>query len=76
MKMSKTIEAIYENGVLKPLDQVPLKEHQRVTLILQDARPVSEDILDLASRVFKNFSKKDVQELDAIILDRSHFSRD
>ena len=26
--MSKTIEAIYENGVLKPLNTIDLKEHE------------------------------------------------
>lgn len=73
--MSKTIEAIYENGVLKPLDQIPLKEHQRVTLILQDIEPASLDILELASHVYENFSIKDIQEMETIILDRSCFSR-
>ena len=74
--MPKTIEAIYENGVLKPLDQFPFKEHQRVTLILQEEKPAPEDILELASRVFKNFSKKNIQEMEAIILDRSLLPRD
>lgn len=73
--MSKTIEAIYENGVLKPLDQLHLKEHQRVTLILQDVKPTPKDILELASRVYNNLSTNDINEMEAIILDRSHFSR-
>jgi predicted DNA-binding antitoxin AbrB/MazE fold protein len=74
--MSKTIEAIYENGVLKPLDQLHLKEHQRVTLILQDVKPTPKDILELASRVYKNLSMNDIEEMETIILDRNHFSRD
>ena len=74
--MPKTIRAIYENGVLKPMEQVPLVEHQQVTLILQDAKSVSEDILKLSAQVFEGFSSKELQEMEAIILDRSHFSRD
>lgn len=74
--MTKTIQAIYENGVLKPLEQVHLKEHQQVTLTLQDTKPATQEILKLASHVYKGFSPKDIQEREVIILDRSHFSRD
>ena len=28
--MSKAIDAIYENGVFKPLEKVSIKEHERV----------------------------------------------
>ena len=30
--MPLTIEAIYEDGVLKPVQPLPLKEHEKVTL--------------------------------------------
>lgn len=66
--MSKTIEAIFENGVFRPLERVDLKEHQRVTLILQDVKSSSGNILELASRVYGNLSEKDIQEIEAIIL--------
>ena len=32
--MAKTVEAIYENGVFKPLEKVDIKEHEKVTVIL------------------------------------------
>ncbi|MGH7222424.1 MAG: antitoxin family protein, partial [Gemmataceae bacterium] len=32
--MSLTIEAIYENGVLKPVEPLPLKEHEKVRVTL------------------------------------------
>ncbi len=73
--MPKSIEAIYEDGVLKPLNQIPLKEHQRVTLIIKDIESRSFDILELASHVYENLSKEDIQEMETIILDRSYFSR-
>jgi predicted DNA-binding antitoxin AbrB/MazE fold protein len=28
--MSLTIEAVYENGVLKPVEPLPLREHEKV----------------------------------------------
>jgi len=68
MTMSKTIEAIFENGVFRPLERVDLKEHQRVMLILQDVKSSSENILELASHVYGNLSEKDIQEIEAIIL--------
>ena len=33
--MPLRVEAIYENGVLKPLQPLPLKEHERVQLTIQ-----------------------------------------
>ena len=34
--MSKTVTAVYENGVLRPLEPLALKEHQRVTVSVSD----------------------------------------
>jgi predicted DNA-binding antitoxin AbrB/MazE fold protein len=34
--MHKTIEAIYENGVLKPLTPLDIKEHEKVEIILKE----------------------------------------
>jgi predicted DNA-binding antitoxin AbrB/MazE fold protein len=33
--MTLTVEAIYENGVLKPAQALPLTEHQRVRITIQ-----------------------------------------
>lgn len=33
--MAITIEAIYENGVLKPIQPLPLKEHERVQVTVE-----------------------------------------
>ena len=41
--MTKRVEAIYENGVLRPLEPVNLAEHQRVTVTLNEPE---EDWLD------------------------------
>jgi predicted DNA-binding antitoxin AbrB/MazE fold protein len=39
--MSLEIEAIYENGVLKPDNPLPLKEHQRVHVVVQEQGLIS-----------------------------------
>jgi predicted DNA-binding antitoxin AbrB/MazE fold protein len=33
--MALTVEAVYENGVLKPAQPLPLKEHERVQITIQ-----------------------------------------
>lgn len=74
--MHKTVEAIYENGVFKPVSPIPIiKDHAKVHLVIKEAEEPSE-ILTLASRIYKGLSKKDIEDVEAIALDRSCFSRD
>lgn len=35
--MPLTVDATYENGVLKPVQSLPLKEHEKVRLTIQPA---------------------------------------
>jgi predicted DNA-binding antitoxin AbrB/MazE fold protein len=35
--MAFTVEAVYENGVLKPAEPLPLKEHEKVRVTVQPA---------------------------------------
>jgi predicted DNA-binding antitoxin AbrB/MazE fold protein len=35
--MNLTIEAVYEKGVLKPTQPLPLKENEKVTVLIQPA---------------------------------------
>jgi predicted DNA-binding antitoxin AbrB/MazE fold protein len=46
--MSKQIEAIYENGVLRPLEPLDLDEYQRVTITVADEGEGEEDLFDPA----------------------------
>ncbi len=39
--MQKHIDAIYEDGVFKPVYPVVLKEHERVHLIIEEAESVA-----------------------------------
>ena len=56
LKMLKTIEVVYENGVFRPIEKVDLKEHEKIRIILQtkaDSQPSNgnklEGIFDIAS---------------------------
>jgi predicted DNA-binding antitoxin AbrB/MazE fold protein len=37
--MTITVEAVYENGVLKPEQPLPLKESEKVRITVEPARP-------------------------------------
>lgn len=39
--MQKHIEAIYENGVFKPVSHVAIREHKRVHLVIEEAESVA-----------------------------------
>ena len=48
--MAFTIEAVYENGVLKPAEPLPLQEHEQVRVTVEPARPpIWERILALTA---------------------------
>ena len=40
--MTKQVEAVYENGILRPLEPLPLEEHQRVTVVITEAQSFPE----------------------------------
>jgi predicted DNA-binding antitoxin AbrB/MazE fold protein len=74
--MAKTVEAIFEGGVLKPVSPLTIAEHKRVTLIIEDEPEETSDILSLASMVYNGFSPEDIEDIEKVVLDRTHFSRD
>jgi len=47
--MSRVIECIFENNVLKPLEKVPLKEGERIQILIK--RKLSFDPLKLKEKV-------------------------
>jgi predicted DNA-binding antitoxin AbrB/MazE fold protein len=44
--MGKKLEAVYENGVLRPLEPLDLQAHQRVTVVLSETPLPEEAWLD------------------------------
>jgi predicted DNA-binding antitoxin AbrB/MazE fold protein len=41
--MSKVIQAIYENGVFKPVGKIELREHQQVEIVLSELSSVTQN---------------------------------
>jgi predicted DNA-binding antitoxin AbrB/MazE fold protein len=74
--MTKVLEAVYEDGVLKPLADPGLSEHQRVLLEIRlPAEPDVEAELKAWQRVYEGLSEDEIADVEAIVLDRSHFFR-
>ena len=49
MVMEKTVQAVYEGGVLRPLEPVPLRDLQEVTITISDQGHIPRDHPLLAS---------------------------
>lgn len=72
--MDCIFEAVYENGVLKPLESVKLSEHQRVTIMIQLPQLENPDQeLESWHQVYSELSDQEIKEIESIALDRSHF---
>jgi predicted DNA-binding antitoxin AbrB/MazE fold protein len=70
----KTVDAVYEGGVLKPLDALDLPERQRVRVTVDvavDERP--DEALGAWLAVYDGLAEEDVDEVEAIALDRRRF---
>ena len=75
--MNKTIDAIYENGVLRPLQKIDIPEHQKVSITIDTSKKQApEKILQLAEQVYSGFSVEEIVEIEKIALNRSHFFRE
>ncbi|TVM02908.1 MAG: hypothetical protein CV087_07845 [Candidatus Brocadia sp. WS118] len=73
--MSKTIDAIFENGVFKPITPISISEHKKVTLIIANEYEELSDVILLASRVYDGLSAQEIEDIEKVATDRSHFSR-
>jgi len=80
--VSRTAEAIYEGGVLRLHRPLPLSEQQRVLVVVIPVPESSsttretlspDKILRLAAQVYEDLSPDDVDEIERMALDRSHF---
>ena len=61
--MAKEVDAVYEKGVLKPLERLDLKEGERVKVVVKRERGVItlEDIQEIA-RIVEKLPKVKVEE--------------
>ena len=74
--MAKEVDAVYEKGVLKPLERLDLREGERVKVVVKRERGVitSEDIQEIAKIVEKLPKVKvEEEELDEIYYEGKMF---
>jgi predicted DNA-binding antitoxin AbrB/MazE fold protein len=62
--MTQHVEAVYENGVLRPLEPVLLEEQQRVTVVITDGpEAMRRSYLDVP---YMEALRREVEALDRI----------
>jgi predicted DNA-binding antitoxin AbrB/MazE fold protein len=44
--MTRTLKAVYENGVLRPLEALPFREKEVVNVTVTDSAGVSDELVD------------------------------
>ena len=76
--MTQTIEAVYQNGMFKPLNPVSeeIAEGETVKITINDRKLSPDEMLKLASQVYDGLSEEDINEIERIALDRSSFFGD
>lgn len=72
--MKQTLEAIYENGVFRPLKSLKLSEGQQVWLMVEtNLECTPEAMLNLAAQVYQGLATEQVDEIEQIALNRRNF---
>lgn len=76
--MTQTIEAVYQNGMFKPLKPISeeIAEGETVEITINEKRLSPEEMLKLASQVYEGLSEENIAEVERIALDRSNFFGD
>jgi predicted DNA-binding antitoxin AbrB/MazE fold protein len=79
--MSQTIDAIYQNGIFRPLTPLDddIAEGRRVRLHVEaelEPQPEINPIMTLAENFYDGLSEDDIQQIEKIALDRSNFFGD
>ena len=44
--MTRNLKAVYENGVLRPLEALPFREHELLTVTVSDSAGMPEELVD------------------------------
>jgi predicted DNA-binding antitoxin AbrB/MazE fold protein len=72
--MVETVDAIYENGIFKPLKDIHISSGQKVKLIIEiDDEESVKDILKSATDVYDGLSDDDISDIEKIAFNRNEF---
>ena len=65
--MAKVVEAVYENGVLRPLERLDLREGERVRIRIE------EDLLTVARRIREKALREAAEPSEVLLAERERF---
>lgn len=74
--MTRTLAAIYQGGLFRPLEPVELPEHTKVQLTVEteeEAEDRAQAILELARQSYAGLSEEEMAEVEAARLDTTRF---
>ncbi len=72
--MKQIVEAIYENGVFKPVKPISFPEGQQVQLEIEDTPQNNpDDLLALAAQVYDGFTDQEIEDIEKVATDRRDF---
>ena len=70
--MKQTINAIYEKGVFRPMENLAISDGKQVRLTVETSSEPT-DLLELAAQVYQGLSEEEIDEIEKIVLNRSNF---
>ena len=62
--MTRQVDAVYEGGVLRPLESLPLAEHQRVRITVSEA--AGDPLESMIDREFLERARQELAEVSEI----------
>lgn len=72
--MATTLDAVFEDGVLKPVQPLELAEGERVRVTVERAGTApADEILALASSVYEGLSADELDQIEAMAKRRPFF---
>jgi predicted DNA-binding antitoxin AbrB/MazE fold protein len=72
--MRQSLDAVFENGVFRPLTPPELPDGQHVRIEIEaPSQGNSDEVLDLAAQVYQGLSETQIEEIEKIALSRRAF---
>lgn len=64
MMINNVVTAIYESGVLKPLQDIHLKEHQKVRIVVEPDLTWQRELRNLLKEIHQRTTKYSTAEIE------------
>lgn len=72
--MKEELQAVFENGVFRPLRPPRIREGEAVTLLVRSLEETDpEELLSAARAVYEGLTEQELTEIEAAALDRGSF---